>query len=80
MERRVYKRCKREIGVESAATIENRTTSASLSKFSFIFTTETHAKHGALNTVSVTNRKNFSLFTDSKNFKFLKESNIFNRV
>ena len=57
---------KSEIGVGAAATTENRTNSASIPKISSIITAETHAIHLALNTISATKVKNFTIFTDSR--------------
>ena len=57
-----------EIGVGAAATTGNRTESASLPKFSSIFTAETHAIPLALNAITATKGKNFSIFTDSRSF------------
>ena len=58
---------KSEIGVGTAATTGNRTGSASLTKFSSIFAAETNAIHLALNKISATKGKNFTIFTDSRN-------------
>ena len=55
---------KNETRTGAAATIGNRTESASLPKCSSIFTTETYAKHLTLNTKSATKGKNFTIFTD----------------
>ena len=55
-----------EIGVGVAASTGNCTQSASLSKFSSIFTAETYAIQLALNTIFTEKRKNFSIFTDSR--------------
>jgi len=57
---------KSEIGVGAAATTRNCTKSASLPKFSSIFTAETHAIHLALNTLSATKGKSFTIFTDPR--------------
>ena len=57
---------KNETGVGAAATTGKRTKSASLRKFSSIFTAETHAIHRALNTISATKGDNFTVSTDSK--------------
>ena len=51
---------KSEIGVGDAASTGSHTESASLSKFSSIFTEETYAIQLALNTISPTKGKNFS--------------------
>ena len=51
----------------AAATTGNRTESASIPKFSSIFTAETHAIHLALNKISASKVKNFTIFTDSRN-------------
>ena len=56
---------KSKIGVGAAATTGNRTKPASLLKISFIFKAETHAIHLALNKISATKGKNFTIFTDS---------------
>ena len=52
---------KSEIGVGVAATTGSRTESASLLKFSSIFTAETHALHLALNIISATKRNKFTI-------------------
>ena len=59
---------KSEIGVGAAANTVNSAKSASLPKLGSILTAETHVKHLALNTISATNRKKFSLFTDSRSY------------
>ena len=57
---------KNELGVGAAATTGNRTESASLPKFSSIFTAETQTKHPALITISAIKGKNFYIFTNSR--------------
>ena len=59
---------KSEMGVGAAATIGNRTKSASLPKFSSIFTAQTHAILLALNTIFATKGKSFTIITDSRSY------------
>ena len=52
--------------MEPRATTGNHTESASVPKISSIFKAETHAIYLALSTISATEAKNFSIFTDSR--------------
>ena len=59
---------KSEIGMAAAATTGNRTESASLPKFTSIYTAATHAIHLALHTISARKGNIFSKFTNSRSF------------
>ena len=57
---------KSEVGVEAAGTTGNCTESAALPKVSSIIGAETHSIHLALETISASKGKNFSVSTDSR--------------
>ena len=57
---------KTEIGLGASASTGNCIESASLPKFSSIFTAETYAIQLAPNTISAAKGKSFSIFTDSR--------------
>ena len=57
---------KNKDGVGAAIYTEGTSSSASLPKFSTIFTAEAHAIHMALNTISKSNKLTLATFSDSK--------------